>query len=215
MAGNNDGGRLAVFIIIGILVVLFILFIAWWMMSPRAIVIPDCVQKQMSELLQLNTQQVHLTRELSIELVLNSGGADITKDVLLTNLNKSIPIVYGKDSALAAKDLSFQKVALLADVAHGGDLPTIEKEILEINTKLSVLYSQRLPSNLREEKGKQMLSVLNKYETSVVAMTVQYRESKYVESFASLRLAQDNMAEYTKLGVWTLVTCYSHDPNIA
>lgn len=214
MAGNNDGSKLAVFIIIAIVVILIIGFVAWWMMSPRTIVIPVSVQKQVVELQELNTQQVSLTREYSIELILGSNGAHYTRGVLLANLDKSIPIVY-KNNEAEAKELSARKVALLTDVIRGGDIPTIEQEILEINTKLATLYVRRLPQNLREEKGKQMLAILTRYDNAVIQMSLQYQREDYSESFTSYRAAGEAMRDYTKLTIWTLITCYSKDPTVA
>ena len=211
MAGNNDGSKLVVFIIIAIVVILIIGFVAWWMVLPRNIVIPDSVQKQIVELQQLNAQQVSLTREYSIELILNSNGADYTHGVLLANLNKSIPIVYRNNEA-AAKELNIRKVVLLTDAINGGDIPTIEQEILEINTKLAALYSQGLPQKLREEKGKRMLAILTKYDNAVILMSLQYQRGEYAESFASYRVVEDTMRDYTKLAIWTLIVCYAKDP---
>lgn len=213
MAEGNDGGKMILYIVVAIIIILLIFFVIWWIMSPRAIVIPDCVQKQLGELYDNVPEQPCLVREYSVEVMYNPSAQTVTRDNLLMNLNKTVSIVYNKETAPVAKELYVRKLDLLTDAINGKDLPTIEKEIIEINTKLSVLYSQRLPQNLREEKGKQMLSILNKGDMAVISMALLYKEGKYVESFAAFGDVKKYSKEYLGLASWTLITLYSHDPS--
>lgn len=213
--GSSDGNRTVLFIIIGIIVVLIIFFLAWWMLTPRTIVIPEEVEKQILELQKLIYEDEELLRQYTTEVVLHSPGAEFTRGVVDVKLKKTVSIVYYKDHSTEAVLLTNEKVDLLVQYINGGDREAIVKRVTEINHRLAKLFAERLPKNLREEKSKQFFKILMDLDGAILTMSIAYQDGKYAESYAAYNKTKEYFREYFKMASWALVACYSYDPTVA